>query len=62
MTEVMLEVLDLIQTGIDLANSVRDDLKAPKRTVSTETILLMSQFRTKHDKLGDLLDVVNEVN
>lgn len=61
MNDPMLDLLDLIQTAVDLANSVRDDI-AEQRSISNDTILLLSRFRTKHDELDGILDTLNGVN
>lgn len=61
MNDPMLDIVDFIQTAIDLANSVRDDI-SEQRSISNETILLLSKFRAKHDELNTILDVVEGVN
>lgn len=61
MTEEFAQLLDLIQNAVDLANSVLDDVRE-QRSISDETIILLSRFRAKHDELNTLLDIANEVN
>ena len=59
--ELKQNLLDLIQSAIDLANSVRDDVKE-RQTISNKTILLLNEFKLKHDNLDTILDVVNGIN
>ena len=54
-------LMALIQAAVDLANSVSDDIKE-QRSISNETVILLSDFRTKHDELDTILDVVNGIN
>lgn len=61
MTDPLLDIMDLIQIAVDLANSVRDDI-SEQRSISNETILLLSKFRTKHDELDGILDMVEGIN
>lgn len=59
--ELKQNLLDLIQNAVDLANSVRDDIKE-QRSISDETIVLLSDFMKKHDELDTILDIVNGIN
>jgi hypothetical protein len=59
--ELKNNLMDLIQAAVDLANSVRDDVQE-MRHISDETILLLSDFRRKHDEIDNLLDVLNGIN
>jgi hypothetical protein len=51
----------LVQAAVDLANSVADDLRE-QRSISDETVLLLNDFRKKHDELDTILDVINGIN
>ncbi len=61
MDETQASILDLIQSAIDLANSVRDDLRE-QRSISNETVLFLNSFKVKHDNLSNLLDIANGIN
>lgn len=52
---------DLIQTAVALANSVKEDIKE-QRSISDGTVLILSEFRRRHDELNDVLDLINGVN
>lgn len=54
-------LVDFIQTAIDLANSVQEDIK-DESYISEETVILLNDFMKKHDNLADVLDIMNGVN
>lgn len=51
------ELVDFIQSAIDLFNSVQEDI-ANDQGHSDETILCLSDFKAKHDGLADALDIM----
>ena len=51
------QILDLIKAAINLANSVQQDIEE-HRSISDDTVVLLSRFSAQHNALGDLLDVV----
>ncbi len=59
--ELHQNLLNLIQCAVDLANSVKDDIRE-QRSISDTTIILLNDFQLKHDELDTILDVVNGVN
>lgn len=54
-------LLTLVQSAVDLANSVKDDIKE-HRSISDTTIILLNDFQTKHDELDTILDILNGIN
>ena len=51
------QILDLIKAAINLANSVQQDIEE-HRSISDDTVVLLSRFSMQHNALGDLLNVV----
>lgn len=54
-------LLSFVSTAVDLANSVKDDIKE-QRHVSDETILLLNKFMKQHNELDTILDIVRGIN
>lgn len=61
MSDVKDSLLDFIQLAIDLGNSVADDIKHEHGEISENTVLLLSQFKSKHDDLADVLELANGI-
>lgn len=58
--ELQSTLMDLITAAVDLGNSVQDDIKE-QRSISDETILLLNDFRLKHDSISNMLDLINGI-
>lgn len=59
--DLKVNLLDLIQSAVDLANSIQQDVKDGMQ-VTEETVIYLNDFRQKHDALENILDVINGVN
>lgn len=58
MTDLNHKLIDLIQSAIDMANQVRDDVSGDG-IVSEETMQHLLRFVKIHDELNETLDMAN---
>jgi hypothetical protein len=58
MTDLNYKLLDLIQSAVDLANFIRDDVQGDG-VVSDETVNQLLHFVKIHDELNATLDMAN---
>lgn len=52
------KLLDMIQSAVDLAQSLSDDIKSKQSRVSKETVLKLNAFQKRHDDLSQILDLM----
>lgn len=57
MTPTSRKILDLINTAVDLAENVEQDVKESRR-ITNSTIAILSTFLSQYQELTPLLDLV----
>lgn len=56
--DLKLNLVNLIESAVSLANSVQEDLKETGE-ISEITVVLLNDFKRRHDDLDTVLDIVN---